>query len=31
MKVALDKAPDNQKSYVDGLVKRLESKQDINQ
>jgi len=31
MKVALDKAPDNQKSYVDGLVKKLESKQDINQ
>jgi len=31
MKVALDKAPDNQKAYLDGLVKRLESKQDINQ
>jgi tetratricopeptide (TPR) repeat protein len=31
MKVALEKAPDQQKSYVDGLVKRLESKQDINQ
>jgi len=31
MKVALAGAPDNQKSYVDGLVKRLESKQDINQ
>jgi tetratricopeptide (TPR) repeat protein len=31
MKVALEKAPDNQKSYVDGLVKRLEAKQDINQ
>jgi tetratricopeptide (TPR) repeat protein len=31
MKVALEKAPDNQKSYVDGLVKKLESKQDINQ
>ncbi len=31
MRVALDKAPDNQKSYVDGLVKKLESKQDINQ
>ncbi len=30
MKVALSGAPDNQKSYVDGLVKRLESKQDIN-
>jgi tetratricopeptide (TPR) repeat protein len=31
MKVALTGAPDNQKSYVDGLVKKLESKQDINQ
>jgi tetratricopeptide (TPR) repeat protein len=31
MKLALAAAPDNQKSYVDGLVKRLESKQDINQ
>jgi tetratricopeptide (TPR) repeat protein len=31
MKLALEKAPDNQKSYVDGLVKKLESKQDINQ
>jgi Protein of unknown function (DUF2911) len=31
MKLALQGAPDNQKSYVDGLVKRLESKQDINQ
>lgn len=30
MKLALASAPDNQKSYVDGLVKRLESKQDIN-
>ena len=30
MKVALEKAPDNQKSYLDGLVKKLESKQDIN-
>jgi tetratricopeptide (TPR) repeat protein len=30
MKVALASAPDNQKSYVDGLVKRLESRQDIN-
>jgi hypothetical protein len=30
MKVALQNAPDNQKSYVDGLVKRLESRQDIN-
>jgi tetratricopeptide (TPR) repeat protein len=31
MKMALEKAPENQKSYVDGLVKKLESKQDINQ
>ena len=31
MKLALEAAPDNQKSYVDGLVKRLEAKQDINQ
>ena len=31
MKVALAGAPENQKSYVDGLVKKLESKQDINQ
>jgi hypothetical protein len=31
MKVALTGTPDNQKSYVDGLVKKLESKQDINQ
>src|ERR1700682_5444023 len=31
MKVALVGAPDNQKTYVDGLVKKLESKQDINQ
>jgi hypothetical protein len=30
MKVALQGAPDGQKSYVDGLVKRLESRQDIN-
>jgi len=30
MKVALQSAPDNQKTYVDGLVKRLESRQDIN-
>jgi hypothetical protein len=30
MKVAWAGAPDNQKSYVDGLVKRLEAKQDIN-
>jgi hypothetical protein len=31
MKVALEKAPDNQKSYVDGLVRQLEAKQNINQ
>jgi hypothetical protein len=31
MKLALASAPDNQKVYVDGLVKKLESKQDINQ
>jgi tetratricopeptide (TPR) repeat protein len=31
MKVALASAPENQKTYVDGLVKKLESKQDINQ
>jgi tetratricopeptide (TPR) repeat protein len=30
MKLALAAAPDNQKSYVDGLVKQLEAKQDIN-
>lgn len=30
MKVALAGAPDNQKVYVDGLVKKLESRQDIN-
>ena len=30
MKIAYDKAPDNQKVYVDSLVKKLESKQDIN-
>jgi len=30
MRLALAGAPDNQKSYVDGLVKRLEAKQDIN-
>ncbi|MFZ1917367.1 MAG: DUF2911 domain-containing protein [Terriglobales bacterium] len=30
MKVALAGAPDNQKTYVDGLVKKLEAKQDIN-
>jgi tetratricopeptide (TPR) repeat protein len=31
MKLALSAAPDNQKSYLDGLEKRLEAKQDINQ
>jgi len=31
MKLALAGAPDDQKNYVDGLVKRLEAKQDINQ
>jgi hypothetical protein len=30
MKLALASSPDNQKSYVDGLVKKLEAKQDIN-
>jgi tetratricopeptide (TPR) repeat protein len=30
MKSALASAPDNQKVYVEGLVKRLEAKQDIN-
>jgi hypothetical protein len=30
MKMALAGAPENQKTYVDGLVKRLEAKQDIN-
>jgi tetratricopeptide (TPR) repeat protein len=30
MKTALAAAPDNQKTYVAGLVKRLEAKQDIN-
>ena len=30
MKVALQGAPDSQKTYVNGLVKRLESRQDIN-
>ena len=30
MKVALQGAPDSQKTYVDGLVKRLESRKDIN-
>ena len=31
MKLAMAAAPDNQKSYLDGLEKRLEAKQDINQ
>jgi tetratricopeptide (TPR) repeat protein len=31
MKLALAGAPESQKTYVDGLVKKLESKQDINQ
>ncbi len=31
MKVALASAQDNQKSYLDGLVRQLEAKQDINQ
>jgi tetratricopeptide (TPR) repeat protein len=30
MKLALAGAPESQKSYVDGLVKKLQSKQDIN-
>jgi hypothetical protein len=30
MKLALAAAPENQKTYVDGLVKKLEAKQDIN-
>jgi tetratricopeptide (TPR) repeat protein len=30
MKLALAAAPDNQKAYVDGLVKKLDAKQDIN-
>jgi tetratricopeptide (TPR) repeat protein len=30
MKLALAGAPDNQKSYVEGLVRQLEQKQDIN-
>jgi tetratricopeptide (TPR) repeat protein len=30
MKVALSAAPDGQKSYLDGLVRQLEAKQDIN-
>jgi hypothetical protein len=31
MKVAIAAAPDDQKNYLDGLLKRLEDKQDINQ
>jgi tetratricopeptide (TPR) repeat protein len=31
MKLAMAAAPDSQKSYLDGLEKRLEAKQDINQ
>jgi hypothetical protein len=31
MKLSMAVAPDNQKSYLDGLEKKLESKQDINQ
>jgi len=31
MKIALLAAPDDQKSYLDGLVRQLEAKQDINQ
>ena len=31
MKLAMAGAPDNQKSYLDGLVRQLEGKQDINQ
>jgi hypothetical protein len=30
MKLALASAPENQKTYVDGLVKKLEARQDIN-
>ena len=30
MNLALAGAPDGQKSYVESLVKRLQSKQDIN-
>jgi tetratricopeptide (TPR) repeat protein len=30
MKLALAAAPDDQKSYLDGMLKRLEAKQDIN-
>jgi hypothetical protein len=31
MKMALAAGPDNQKSYLDGMVRQLEAKQDINQ
>jgi hypothetical protein len=31
MKLAMAGAPDNQKSYLDGLVRQLQAKQDINQ
>jgi hypothetical protein len=31
MKLAMAAAPDDQKGYLDGLIKRLEAKQDINQ
>jgi tetratricopeptide (TPR) repeat protein len=31
MKLARDRAPDNQKSYLEGLIKQLQAKQDINQ
>jgi hypothetical protein len=30
MKLAIAVAPDNQKTYLDGLVTKLQSKQDIN-
>ncbi|MGA2419631.1 MAG: hypothetical protein ABSG69_06065, partial [Candidatus Acidiferrum sp.] len=30
MKLAIAAAPDNQKSYLDGLEKQLEAKQSIN-
>jgi len=30
MKIALEKAPENQKAYIQGLVDRLESQEDIN-
>jgi tetratricopeptide (TPR) repeat protein len=31
MKMAVAAAPDNQKSYLDGMMRQLEAKQDINQ